>query len=79
MYGTVLQECQYQANFSEIKEILQTVEDEGYIKNLAERGLYTFLFDDIYEFFNIIKLDIEDIIVIGLALHKRGVHCHGDF
>ena len=72
MYGTVLQECQYQADFSEIKEILQSVEDEGYIKNLAERGFYTFILDDIYEFFNIIKLDIEDIIVIGLALHKRG-------
>lgn len=72
MYGTVLQECQYQANFSEIKEILKAVEDEGYIKNLAKKGLYTFLLDDIYEFFNIIKLDIEDIIVIGLALHKRG-------
>lgn len=72
MYDTVLQECQYQANCSEIKEVLQPIEDEGYIKNLTERGLYTFLLDDIYEFFNIIKLDIEDIIVIGLALHKRG-------
>lgn len=72
MYGTVLQERQYQADFSEIKEILQAVEDEGFIKNLAERGLYTFLLEDIYEFFNIIKLDIEEIMVIGLALHKRG-------
>lgn len=72
MYGTVLQECQYQADFSEIKKILQSAEVEGYINNLAEKGLYTFLLDDIYEFFNIIKLDIEDIIVIGLALHKRG-------
>lgn len=72
MYGTVLQERQCQANFSEIKEILQPVEGGGYIKNLAERGLYTFLLDDIYEFFNIIKMDIEDIIVIALAFHKRG-------
>lgn len=72
MYGTVLQERQYQANFSKIKGILQPVEGEGYIKNLAERGLYTFLLVDIYEFFNIIKLDIEDIIVIAVALHKRG-------
>lgn len=64
MYGTILQERQYQANFSKIKGILQPVEGEGYIKNLAERGLYTFLLVDIYEFFNIIKLDIEDIIVI---------------
>lgn len=72
MYGKVLRECQYQANFSEMKEILQAVEHVGYIKNLAEKGLYTFLLDDIYEFINLIMLDIEDIIVIGLALHKRG-------
>ncbi|MCM1187495.1 MAG: helix-turn-helix domain-containing protein [Lachnoclostridium sp.] len=72
MYGTVLRESQYQTNFSETKEILQAGEDDGYIENLAERGLYTFFLDDIYEFFNIIKLDIEDIIVIGLELHKRG-------
>lgn len=72
MYGTVLQECQYQADFRGAKEIMQAVEDAGYINNLAERGLYTFLLDDIYEFFNIIKLDIEDIIVISLTLHKRG-------
>lgn len=31
MYGTVLQERQCQANFSEIKEILQPIEDGGYI------------------------------------------------
>lgn len=72
MYGTVLQEHQFHADFSEIKEISQAVEDDGYIKNLAERGLYTFLLDDIYDFYNNIKLDIEDIIVIALALYKRG-------
>lgn len=72
MYGTVIQEHQYQADFSGIQEILQAVEDKGYIKNLTERGLYTFILDDIYEFINLIKLDIEDIIVIALTLHKRG-------
>lgn len=72
MYGIVLQEHQYQTNFGNIKETLQATEEEGYIKNLDKRGVYTFILDDIYEFFDIIKLDIEDIIVIGLALHKMG-------
>lgn len=72
MYGIVLQEHQYPTNFGNIKETLQAIEDEGYIKNLDKRGVYTFILDDIYEFFDIIKLDIEDIIVIGLALHKMG-------
>lgn len=39
---------------------------------MIKGGVYTFILDDIYEFFDIIKLDIEDIIVIGLALHKMG-------
>lgn len=72
MYDTVLQEHQYQAGFCKMMERSQAVEDEGYIKNLDKKGLYTFILDDIYEFFDIIKLDIEDIIVIGLALHKMG-------
>lgn len=72
MYGIVLQEHQYQVDVSKTTDILQVIKGESYIENLDEKGLYTFTLDDIYEFFDIIELEIEDIIVIGLALHKMG-------
>lgn len=72
MYSIVLQEHQYQVDVSKTTDILQVIKGESYIENLDEKGLYTFTLDDIYEFFDIIELEIEDIIVIGLALHKMG-------
>lgn len=73
MYGTVIEEHRYEADFSKIADMLKKIEAEaGYIRSLDEKGLYTFLLDDIYEFFGIIELDLEEIIVIALTLHKKG-------